>query len=98
MLAKTGLWQYGHDHLESWRFSQFPLRLPWAMTIYDVLGLILDSACLDIRVIRGPGAALCGGGVGEVIGRAEFQGVVQGRACVAWGRRVLRSDAMSNHR
>ena len=38
-------------------FSQFPLRLAWAMTIHKAQGLTLDSAFLDIRAAREPGQA-----------------------------------------
>ena len=43
--------------IRSASFSQFPLRLAWAMTIHKAQGLTLDSAYLDIRAAREPGQA-----------------------------------------
>jgi ATP-dependent DNA helicase PIF1 len=48
-------WRYAQDEPESAVFSQFPLRLAWAMTIHKAQGLTLDSAYLDIRAAREPG-------------------------------------------
>ncbi len=42
---------------DSASFSQFPLRLAWAMTIHKAQGLTLESAYLDIRAAREPGQA-----------------------------------------
>ncbi|HOX59056.1 MAG TPA: DEAD/DEAH box helicase [Candidatus Paceibacterota bacterium] len=50
-------WRYAQDDPESATFSQFPLRLAWAMTIHKAQGLTLDSAYLDIRAAREPGQA-----------------------------------------
>ena len=50
-------WRYSQDDPESASFSQFPLRLAWAMTIHKAQGLTLDSAYLDIRAAREPGQA-----------------------------------------
>jgi hypothetical protein len=50
-------WVYDHTDTESARFSQFPLRLAWAMTIHKAQGLTLESAYLDIRAAREPGQA-----------------------------------------
>ena len=50
-------WRYAQDDPESASFSQFPLRLAWAMTIHKAQGLTLDSAYLDIRAAREPGQA-----------------------------------------
>ena len=63
--AKTGAvirverftWRYAQDDPESGTFTQFPLRLAWAMTIHKAQGLTLDSAYLDIRAAREPGQA-----------------------------------------
>ena len=63
--AKTGAvirverftWRYDQQDEESASFSQFPLRLAWAMTIHKAQGLTLDSAYLDIRAAREPGQA-----------------------------------------
>ena len=50
-------WRYDAQDPESAVFSQFPLRLAWAMTIHKAQGLTLDSAYLDIRAAREPGQA-----------------------------------------
>jgi len=63
--AKTGAeiyverftWRYDQQDDSSATFSQFPLRLAWAMTIHKAQGLTLDSAFLDIRAAREPGQA-----------------------------------------
>ena len=63
--AKTGAeihverftWRYDANDDSSASFSQFPLRLAWAMTIHKAQGLTLDAAYLDIRAAREPGQA-----------------------------------------
>lgn len=63
--AKTGgvirverfTWRFDAQDDSSASFSQFPLRLAWAMTIHKAQGLTLDSAYLDIRAAREPGQA-----------------------------------------
>ena len=63
--AKTGAeiyverftWRYDAQDETSASFSQFPLRLAWAMTVHKAQGLTLDSAYLDIRAAREPGQA-----------------------------------------
>ncbi|MEI8291757.1 MAG: AAA family ATPase [Verrucomicrobiota bacterium] len=50
-------WRYDQQDDDSATFSQFPLRLAWAMTIHKSQGLTLDSAFLDIRAAREPGQA-----------------------------------------
>ncbi len=50
-------WRYDQQDTDSASFSQFPLRLAWAMTIHKAQGLTLDSAYLDIRAAREPGQA-----------------------------------------
>ena len=50
-------WRYDSQDETSASFSQFPLRLAWAMTIHKAQGLTLDSAYLDIRAAREPGQA-----------------------------------------
>ena len=50
-------WRYDAQDDSSGSFSQFPLRLAWAMTIHKAQGLTLDSAYLDIRAAREPGQA-----------------------------------------
>ena len=50
-------WVYDSKDPNSATFSQFPLRLAWAMTIHKAQGLTLDSAYLDIRAAREPGQA-----------------------------------------
>ena len=63
--AKTGAeirverftWRLDPQDEDSASFSQFPLRLAWAMTIHKAQGLTLDAAYLDIRAAREPGQA-----------------------------------------
>ncbi len=50
-------WRYDGNDPEAATFTQFPLRLAWAMTIHKSQGLTLDSAYLDIRAAREPGQA-----------------------------------------
>jgi len=50
-------WRFDGQDESSASFSQFPLRLAWAMTIHKAQGLTLDSAFLDIRAAREPGQA-----------------------------------------
>jgi len=50
-------WVYDSKDPSSATFSQFPLRLAWAMTIHKAQGLTLDCAYLDIRAAREPGQA-----------------------------------------
>lgn len=50
-------WKFDAQDSDSASFSQFPLRLAWAMTIHKAQGLTLDSAFLDIRAAREPGQA-----------------------------------------
>jgi ATP-dependent exoDNAse (exonuclease V) alpha subunit len=50
-------WRYDSNDPEAATFTQFPLRLAWAMTIHKSQGLTLDSAYLDIRAAREPGQA-----------------------------------------
>jgi ATP-dependent DNA helicase PIF1 len=50
-------WRYDSNDPEAATFSQFPLRLAWAMTIHKSQGLTLNAAYLDIRAAREPGQA-----------------------------------------
>jgi len=50
-------WHFDKSDETSARFSQFPLRLAWAMTVHKAQGLTLDAAYLDIRAAREPGQA-----------------------------------------
>jgi len=50
-------WRYDSQDTDSAVFTQFPLRLAWAMTIHKAQGLTLDAAYLDIRAAREPGQA-----------------------------------------
>jgi hypothetical protein len=46
-------WKWGH--LEIPTFTQFPLRLAYAMTIHKCQGLTLEEGHLDVRAAREPG-------------------------------------------
>ncbi|HWW01082.1 MAG TPA: PIF1 family DEAD/DEAH box helicase [Candidatus Acidoferrum sp.] len=50
-------WRFDSQDKDTASFSQFPLRLAWAMTIHKSQGLTLDSAYLDVRAAREPGQA-----------------------------------------
>lgn len=50
-------WKYDFHRDDSGAFSQYPLRLAYAMTIHKSQGLTLDSAIVDIRAAREPGQA-----------------------------------------
>jgi ATP-dependent DNA helicase PIF1 len=57
ILVEPFTWRYDSQDQDSAAFTQFPLRLAWAMTIHKSQGLTLDSAYLDIRAAREPGQA-----------------------------------------
>ena len=57
LVVEPFTWRYAQDDPESGTFTQFPLRLAWAMTIHKAQGLTLDAAYLDIRAAREPGQA-----------------------------------------
>jgi ATP-dependent DNA helicase PIF1 len=50
-------WRYNPKDPQAATFTQFPLRLAYAMTIHKSQGLTLDAAYLDIRAAREPGQA-----------------------------------------
>ena len=50
-------WQFDSKDRTSATFTQFPLRLSWALTIHKAQGLTLDSALIDVRAAREPGQA-----------------------------------------
>ena len=51
------IWRYSQKDPDGATFSQFPLRLAYAMTIHKSQGLSLRAAYLDIRAAREPGQA-----------------------------------------
>lgn len=50
-------WKYDMMRVDSGSFTQYPLRLAYAMTIHKSQGLTLDKAIVDIRAAREPGQA-----------------------------------------
>lgn len=57
LLVPRFTWRYDAKVRSSASFSQFPIRLAWALTIHKCQGLTLDSAFVDIRAAREPGQA-----------------------------------------
>ncbi|MEZ5275515.1 MAG: DEAD/DEAH box helicase [Opitutaceae bacterium] len=50
-------WQADAQNDDSAKFTQYPLRPAYALTIHKSQGLTLDSALIDIRAAREPGQA-----------------------------------------
>jgi hypothetical protein len=57
VLATPFTWEFDRNDENCGKFTQYPLRLAYAMTIHKAQGLTLDSAYLDIRAAREPGQA-----------------------------------------
>lgn len=51
-------WKHGKQHEDSYaEYTQFPMRLAYAMTIHKCQGLTLDTAYVDVRAAREHGQA-----------------------------------------
>lgn len=50
-------WKFEQKRPDSATFTQYPLRLSYAMTIHRAQGITLDAAHIDIRAAREPGQA-----------------------------------------
>lgn len=50
-------WRYDSNDPLSATFTQYPLRLSYAMTIHKAQGLSMDTAYIDVRAAREPGQA-----------------------------------------
>lgn len=50
-------WRFDPKDRHSASFTQYPLRLAYAMTIHKSQGLTLDAAYIDVRAAREPGQA-----------------------------------------
>ena len=55
ILVRQFTWHYDNRDSRSAAFTQFPLRLSYAVTIHKAQGLTLDSAYIDVRAAREPG-------------------------------------------
>ncbi|MDR1283891.1 MAG: AAA family ATPase [Opitutaceae bacterium] len=57
VMLEPNTWSADPQNELSGTFTQFPLRLAYAMTIHKAQGITIDSALIDIRAAREPGQA-----------------------------------------